>query len=226
MNLVRPKSLKDMVIEELRTRIIDDRIGLGDALSENTLAAELGISKTPVREALMQLKADGLVEIHPQRGTFVFRLAPELVTSICELRELIEIAAIEMALARRRDALIEAMSTLFDAMWAAYEAGDTAGYRNLDSQYHEAMVAASGNVFMESAYALITFRIQALRSRLSREELLNTQSYSEHQDMLALARAHRVKALQNLLRLHIRNTKLTYLQLLAEMDAQARRVAP
>jgi len=225
MNLVRPKSLKDMVVEELRTRIIDDRIGLGDALSENALAAELGISKTPVREALLQLKADGLVEIHPQRGTFVVRLAPEQVTAICELRELLEIAAIEMALARRRDALVEAMAELLETMQAAYESGDTAAYRNLDAQYHEAMVAASGNAFMEGAYGLISFRIQALRSRLSREELLNAQSFREHQDMLALARAHRVKALQNLLRLHIRNTKLTYLQLLADMDAQARRAA-
>ena len=74
MKIVRPKSLTELVVDELRTRIIDGRLRLGEALSENTLAAELGISKTPVREALLQLKLERLVDVLPQRGTYVFRL--------------------------------------------------------------------------------------------------------------------------------------------------------
>ena len=56
MKLIRPKSLTDLVVDELRARIIDGRLRLGQALSESALAADLGISKTPVREALLQLK--------------------------------------------------------------------------------------------------------------------------------------------------------------------------
>ncbi len=69
MKLIRPKSLTEMVADEVRARIIDGRIGLGAGLSENSLAAELGISKTPVREALLQLKQERLVQVQPQRAT-------------------------------------------------------------------------------------------------------------------------------------------------------------
>src|SRR5690606_5401144 len=89
MKLIRPKSLKEMVADELRMRIIDGRLQLGAGLSENGLAAELGISKTPVREALLQLKQEGLVEVQPQRGTYVFRMAAEQVVMISELREIL-----------------------------------------------------------------------------------------------------------------------------------------
>src|SRR3546814_10151521 len=59
---------------------------LGEALSENVLAAQLGISKTPVREALLQLKLEGLVDIQPQRGSFVFTMAPEEAAELCQYR--------------------------------------------------------------------------------------------------------------------------------------------
>ena len=68
------KSLADLVVQELRTRILDGRLRLGENLSENTLAADLGISKTPVREALLRLKMDRLVDVLPQRGSYVFQL--------------------------------------------------------------------------------------------------------------------------------------------------------
>ena len=90
MKITRPKSLTEMVVEELRKRIIDGRMQLGAALSENALAADLGISKTPVREALLQLKLERLVDVLPQRGTYVFRMAPDQVAMIRELREVLE----------------------------------------------------------------------------------------------------------------------------------------
>src|SRR5580765_2602781 len=67
--LERPKSLTDMAIESIRSSIVEGRLSLGEHLSEAALALSLGISKTPVREALLQLRGEGLVEIHPQRGT-------------------------------------------------------------------------------------------------------------------------------------------------------------
>src|SRR5262249_23208279 len=143
----------------------------------------------------------------------VFRLAPEQVIAISELRETLEIAAVEMAMTRHHGPLVEAMGGVFEAMRTAFEAGDTASYRALDASYHETIVAASGNPFLQSAYGLISFQIQALRSRLSREELLNELSFREHYDMLSLARAQRGKALQSLLRVHIRNTRQSYIEI-------------
>ena len=125
MKITRPKSLTEIAVAELRTRIIDGRLQLGEALSENALAAELGISKTPVREALLQLKLEKLVDVLPQRGTYVFRLALDQVAKISELREILETSAVAAAMARNHEALVERMNAVFEDMSAALNATTT-----------------------------------------------------------------------------------------------------
>jgi DNA-binding GntR family transcriptional regulator len=218
MKLTRPKSLKEMVADEVRTRIIDGRIRLGAGLSENGLAAELGISKTPVREALLQLKQEGLVEVQPQRGTYVFRMAPEQVVMISELREILEVAAVKTAIARNYDPLVERMSGLYAAMREAYEADDRLSYQKLDGAYHETIVELCGNPYVRSAYSQISFCVQALRSRLSKQAQLNRLSIADHREMLKLVKARDVAALQKLMRTHINQTKQSYLDVLERAD--------
>ena len=73
----RQKTLTEQAADAIRARIVEGQFEFGEALSEITLATELGVSKTPVREAFLQLKNEGLVDILPQRGTFVFRMTIE-----------------------------------------------------------------------------------------------------------------------------------------------------
>jgi DNA-binding GntR family transcriptional regulator len=87
--LTRPKSLTDLAHDSIRQLIVGGELPMGAQLSEATLAAQLGISKTPVREALLRLRADGLIDIQPQRGTFVFSLTPRQVEEICVFREVV-----------------------------------------------------------------------------------------------------------------------------------------
>jgi DNA-binding GntR family transcriptional regulator len=96
--LQRPRSLTAMAKQEIREAIIDGRMAFGKQLSESALASNLGISKTPVREALLQLKLEGLVDIAPQWGTFVFSLTEEQVREMCRFREVIETAALGPAM--------------------------------------------------------------------------------------------------------------------------------
>jgi DNA-binding GntR family transcriptional regulator len=225
MKITRPKSLTEMVVVELRKRIIDGRLQLGEALSENALAADLGISKTPVREALLQLKLEKLVDVLPQRGTYVFRMAPEQVTLISELREVLEVSAAAAAIARNHAALVERMTLIFDDMRAAFERGDNAAYGVLDGEYHQAMIDLCGNPYISDAYAQVGFRTQALRARLSDEAGLNRISFKDHREMLKLIKARDVAPLQKLLRAHINQTRQMYLDVLerrasAEMGAE------
>ncbi|MFN4311571.1 MAG: GntR family transcriptional regulator [Ferrovibrio sp.] len=225
MKITRPKSLKELVVEELRMRIIDGRLNLGAGLSENALAAEMGISKTPVREALLQLKLEGLVEVQPQRGTYVFRLASEQVVMISELREILEVAAVAAAIARNPEALTARMTRIFEDMRVAFDANDTVAYRNLDGDYHQAIIDLCGNPYIHDAYSQIGFRIQALRSRLSHEALLNRLSIKDHREMLKLVKARDVQALQDLMRNHINHTKQSYLDVLEHRDFIAEEIA-
>jgi DNA-binding GntR family transcriptional regulator len=225
MKIERPKSLTELVVNELRARIVDGRLRLGAALSENALAAELGLSKTPVREALLQLKLERLVEVLPQRGTYVFRLAADQVILISELREILEIAAVAAAIERNHAELVKRMSTLLEDMKAAYDAGDNVGYRTLDGQYHQAIIDLCGNPYIGDAYSQIGFRIQALRSRLSIETTLNRLSMKDHREMLKLIKARELEPLQALLRAHIHQTKQSYLDVLERRDVLAEEMA-
>jgi DNA-binding GntR family transcriptional regulator len=221
MKLVRPKSLTEMVAEEVRTRIVDGRISLGAGLSENSLAAELGISKTPVREALLQLKQEGLVQVQPQRGTYVFRLEAEQVSMISELRDVLEVAAIEAALTRNPQKLAARMGEIYAAMRKAYDDDDRIAYRKLDGEYHEAIIDLCGNDYIRNAYRQISFCVAALRSRLSNEAQLNKLSIADHKEMLRLVRVGDIGALKKLLRLHINQTRQSYLDVLDRPDFQA-----
>ena len=225
MKIARPKSLTELVVDELRARIIDGRLRLGAALSENTLAADLGLSKTPVREALLQLKLERLVEVLPQRGTYVFRLAADQVAPITELREVLELAALRAAMSRNRGALIDALAEITEAMAEALKLDDTVGYQRLDGQYHQAIIDLSGNPYFSDAYGQIGFRIQALRSRLSNEARLNRLSMKDHRALLKLIKAADDSGVEILMRAHINNTKQQYLEILEQKDVLAEEAA-
>ncbi len=214
MKLARPKSLKEMVVEELRERIIDNRLKLGASLSENALAADLGLSKTPVREALQQLQLEGLVEVMAQKGTYVLRIVAEDVVQISELRQVLERAAAQLAMERNRGELISAMSGLMVAMQQAYGRTDMLAYRKLDAQFHQAFIDLCGNRYLRDAYSQLSFRIQALRSRLSNLAELNSRSVVQHQQMLDSVVANDVSKLLTQLERHIEETKVSYLEVM------------
>src|SRR5690606_6490147 len=147
-------------------------------------------------------------------------MAAEQVVMISELREILEVAAGEMAIRRNAGALTERMAELYGAMEQAYEADDPVGYRKLDGEYHEAIIELCGNPYIRSAYSQIGFCIQALRSRLSHEAQLNRLSIADHREMLRLVKAREVSALQALMRAHIQQTKQSYLDVLGKPEFQ------
>ena len=112
MPLQRPKSLKQLALEHLRSCIVDGTLAMGEHLSERRISEELGVSKSPVREALAQLQDEGLVIIEPQKGVRVFSLFEEEVAQICDFRESIETAAFELALKRNPEALAKDMQAV------------------------------------------------------------------------------------------------------------------
>ena len=104
LTIDRPRSLTATVAERLRQAIIDGDLPLGSELSEIGLAADLGVSRTPVREALAMLQLQGMVTIVPQKGTYVFMPTERDLVDLCEFRIVIESKAIYFAMARDRDA--------------------------------------------------------------------------------------------------------------------------
>src|SRR5581483_11326016 len=142
-SLTRPHSLADQAADEIRRRIVSGEFELGQALSETAIAAVLGVSKTPVREALLRLKTEGLVDIQPQRGTFVFRISAVEVRKLSEFRQVLEVAALRLAMRRDAAALGRVLERIVRDMRAAIASGDAARYREQDGHFTSASSTAA-----------------------------------------------------------------------------------
>lgn len=207
--LARPKSLTDLAVERIRAAIVEGRLAFGEQLSEAALALNLGVSKTPVREALLQLKRDGLVDIQPQRGTFVFALAPDELLELTAFRQMIETEALAIAMRRDREALVRALKDNLSRM--PKRGSDPRQVHALDTEFHETIVRASGNRHVADAYALVGHRIEALRYRLPVDNEDVEHCQQNHRKLVARIAAGDVRRAQALLREHILSTQESYL---------------
>ena len=216
-------NLTQVALDAIRDRIVEGEFEFGAAISEAALAEVLGISKTPVREALLQLKREGLVDVYPKRGTFVFDVRTEDVDSICEFRRLLECAALQNAASRSWGQLVDRLGGLVRHMQAAVENEDLPQYRQLDAQFHSSFFEFCGNPFLVDAYDLVRFRVQALRSRLSARNENNRITSAEHAYLLSLIEQRRIEAALELLTQHIARTRASYLALLSPSHGQGAR---
>jgi DNA-binding GntR family transcriptional regulator len=221
--LERAPSLTDRAADEIRARIVQGVFRLGEPLSEITLANDLGVSKTPVREALLELKRQGLVEVHPQRGTFVFDMNAKDVDKLSEHRAILEIAALRLALAHNSAKLHARWAEIVGDMGVALQANDAVRYRTLDGDFHLALFVLSDNPFLLEAYKLIAFRVQALRNRLSLDSALNKRSFKDHVELTAMAVGGMKKRMVALMLSHIGSTRTHYLK---ELEAANPAAAP
>ncbi len=166
LRLERPLRLTVLACERIRAAIVEGRFALGEQMSEAQLAQQLGVSKTPVREALLQLQTDGLVEVQPQRGTFVFRLDATRVAQLCRYRALIETAALrESVAAGRGEALHAALKKLVTGMRKAERDRDQKALAQLDMDFHWQFFAHCPNPYLLAGYEVVRWPLVAMRHR-------------------------------------------------------------
>ncbi|MGE0313263.1 MAG: GntR family transcriptional regulator [Lautropia sp.] len=204
--LARPQSLNAMAEAAIRDAIIEGDFKFGDQLSELRLSQMLGISKTPVREALFRMRAEGLIESHPQRGTWVFKLQPEDIDALCEAREVIELAAARFGVERRQQAFARALALAVRPMQETVGRGDFRGYQRLDADFHRIIVESSGNPFLVEAYGRIAAKIATLRTRVHTMPEVMAASVKMHRRIAELVRKGDVDLLSETLSTHVRNT--------------------
>lgn len=172
------------VTERLRRAILDGEVELGDALSEDKLATRLGVSRSPVHEALTALEQQGLIDIKPQRGSFVFLPTQADIEKLCEFRRMIEIEALSLAMKRRRSETLDALKAAADDMQSAVKAGDRLRSAHADTAFHEAAIDNSDNAYLIAAYKLVSGKVSALRSHRSTEPIRDAAS-REHFTIIA-----------------------------------------
>ena len=184
--LARPRSLTELVADQLRREIISGELAFGQALSEALIAQKLEVSRTPVREAFARLELEGLVRSEPQRGTFVFTVSMAELSAICDVRVVLETGGLRLACEHDRASLAAALGRVVAKMAAAREAGDDRGYLGLDAAFHQALIDGAGNAYLAQAYQTIAPRMAALRNRLGDHPDHMAKSFDEHRRITAL----------------------------------------
>jgi DNA-binding GntR family transcriptional regulator len=140
------KTLRDWVFECLRTSIVSGDLAPGQRIVEADLAKQLEVSKSPVREAILQLKQDGLVIDAPKgRGVVVAPLKPNDVREIYAVREALEGIAVRTLAENPRPDRVAAMTAIVDRMRQAVADGNLQRQFDLDVDFHTALCAATGN---------------------------------------------------------------------------------
>ena len=143
-SLARQTSVGGRVYDVLRSAIVQLQLRPGHSLSEAEIASQLGVSRQPVREAFIKLSEAGLVEIRPQRGTFVRLISKREVENAQFLREAIEVAIVRKAASQGDGKGIENLRALIEQQRIATAKGDHSGFLRLDEQFHQAVAASVG----------------------------------------------------------------------------------
>jgi DNA-binding GntR family transcriptional regulator len=157
------ESLHGEVLSRLRDSIVEGRLPPGARVAERELCAEFGISRTPLREALKVLAAEGLVELLPNRGARVRQFTQNDVREFFELLAGLESAAGRLACSRVEDAEIAAIERLHYEMYGHYMRRELPGYFLCNQAIHMAIVDAARNEALRRTYAALTARMRQHR---------------------------------------------------------------
>ncbi|HEX4884439.1 MAG TPA: GntR family transcriptional regulator [Casimicrobiaceae bacterium] len=188
----------------LRRRILDVRMPPGAPIVEADIAQRFGTSRTPVREALLRLADEGLVDILPQRGTYVARLALPRIAEALFVRQAVECAVLERVVPRAdRAALAARLAAVVDAHEAALDAGDVAGGFAADAQFHRELVAASGLPGVWDVVARAREMHQRIRAIAVPELGSARTAIAEHRAIVRALRAGRVDAARAAMARHV-----------------------
>lgn len=187
MHTISQHSLHDELLERLRKMIIGGNFLPGDKIPERQLCEQFGISRTPLREALKVLAAEGLVQLAPNRGAVVAALSCEEINECVPISEAIEGLSGELACEKITDEEIREIKDLHERMTSEYRAGNLNAFLALNRQIHERIVAAARNDLLATIYDTVFFRIGwgRLLAQLSDEALARVVSIHEEM-MLAL----------------------------------------
>lgn len=146
-----PVSRTDLVIDALRKAILGGVLAPGEPLVERVLAAKLGVSKTPVREALRSLEASGLLESYPSRGVVVRQVNAKLVEDLYEFRLLLEPDAVRLAVPYQDPAILAQLQQKLDLGRQLGEQGDLTELSRINRSFHEGLYVRSRNRLLKSA---------------------------------------------------------------------------
>lgn len=206
-----PQNLTALAYDSIKTYILREDLDEDTRLTEDYLSKQLGISKSPVREALNSLHTEGLIRIEARRGAYLRRFSAKEVKDLYELREAIEVYAVGVAKLSPR--LIADLKSSIRRTKKFLKANDRVGHIEEDTRFHGLITAATGN--LELCRVLANIQNQIWLCRRKTYDLSSSTSPAAHQSILAALekgdRAEAQKAMRNHIAL-VRQRLIAYME--------------
>jgi DNA-binding GntR family transcriptional regulator len=180
-----PSSLHADVVNQIRDFIVEGHLAPGARIPERELCEKYGISRTPLREALKVLAAEGLIDLLPNRGARVRQFSEADIRDLFEVISGLDFVAGRMACARITDAKIAEIEALHLEMYTHYLRRELADYFRLNQKIHQAIVDAAGNRVLSANYANLNSIVRSLRytANLVRRDRLG-DAMREHEEIV------------------------------------------
>ena len=216
--------LTEQTYRILREQILKQDLQPGDKVSVDAVARGLGVSRTPVVNALKLLENDGLVEIQPRRGTFVTELTARDVADLFEIREMIELYAAEQLFkSERYDDVLHQVQSLLERMRNAISEGDYADYDAFiseDRDLHTTIVRAINNRRLLDMYSDLNIHMQVTRAHYLDTIENAVEAQKDHEAMVEAIANRDFNALKSALTIHLETVRTRILKLLEERGGQ------
>lgn len=191
------------VVAQLRDMITEGLLAPGERLNERVLCEQLGISRTPLREAFKVLATEGLIVLLPNRGAQVAKMTRDEVVHAFQVMGALEGLSGELACARITDAELAELRELQRQMAACHRRRDLPGYYRLNRAIHERINAAARNPVLTQVYRTVNARLHALRFRSNFDRKKWDAALAEHEQMLEALAARDGDRMRRLLVEHL-----------------------
>jgi DNA-binding GntR family transcriptional regulator len=216
MSVDQPNSqnLPEVIFQKLRSLLVEGKIAPGSKLNERELAESLHVSRTPIREAIRRLAAEGLVELITNRGAIALQLSLEDVVHTFDVIAQLEGFSGELAANNISDATLSELEALQYEMMASYARRDLSSYYKLNLRIHHLINQAANNPILSRLFSQANARIEALRFRSNQDGVKWEKAVEEHQEMLEALKARDGVRMRKIMISHVQNKRDVVVQLL------------
>lgn len=207
-----PRPAREIILEELRSAIFDKKLKEGDRLVENNIAKSMGVSRTPVREALRQLEIEGLAINIARKGTLVKGISKEDIMEIYDIREVLEGLAVRGACLNISRKEIFRLKEIIEIMRKSINENDTDKYIKSHNEYNRIILDASKNKRLVSNLEYIYEYLKSMRKVTLSNEARKEKALLEHNSIVeAIEKGDEVLA-EKLARDHVINAKNAFMR--------------
>ena len=208
------QNLHEGTFQKLRSLLVEGVIAPGSKLNERELAESLNVSRTPIREAIKRLAADGLVELIANRGAIAVQLSHADVVHTFDVIAQLEGYSCELAAKNISAATLSELEALQYEMMASYARRDLSNYYKLNLRIHHLINQAANNPVLTQLFSQVNARIEALRFRSNQNGVKWEKAVEEHQEMIDALKTHDSERMRKVMIQHVMNKRDVVIELL------------